>query len=112
MLKEIQQKTATKRGERAGHHNSPVPSIDIQVYNDNEFPNRYGDIIVHRSDNKREAVTMRCIESIGNETLWYGVSMTGWLIYGYENDTNIEYTKCFDSGDIFNTIAQYKEKFG
>jgi hypothetical protein len=118
MLKEIQQKTATKRGERASHQNSPVPSIDIQVYNDNEFPNRYSDIIVHRSDNKREAVSMRHIETQANpdkgyiEKLWYGVSSTGWLIYAYWNGTNIEYTKCFDSGDIFNTLAQYKEKFG
>ena len=49
-----------------------------------------------------------------DECLWSGVSSTGWLIYAYRNDRmyEIEYTKCFDSNDIFTTLSQYKSKFG
>ena len=111
-MKEIQQKTATKRGESIAHLKSPVPSIDIKLYNDSDFPYTYSDIILHRADGKREVVTMRLIEEEGLEKLWYGVSSTGWLIYGYQLRGEVEYTKCFDSNDIFTTLSQYKQKFG
>ena len=55
---------------------------------------------------------MRLIEEEGLEKLWYGVSSTGWLIYGYQLRGEVEYTKCFDSNDIFTTLSQYKQKFG
>jgi hypothetical protein len=115
MLKEIKQKTATKRGESIAHLKSPVPSIDIMVYEG--FTNDYSDIILHRTDGKREVVSIRHIETQANpdkgytEKLWYGVSMTGWLVYVYHGENGIEYTKCFDSNDIFTTLAQYKSKF-
>ncbi len=115
MLKEIQQKTATKRGESIAHLKSPVPSIDILLYDG--FSNDYSDIILHRTDGKREVVSMRHTETQSNpdkgytETLWYGVSSTGWLIYVFKGENGIEYTKCFDSNDIFTTLAQYKSKF-
>ena len=115
MLKEIKQKTATKRGESIAHLKSPIPSIDIMLYDG--FTNDYNDIILHRTDGNREVVSIRHIETKENpdkgytETLWYGVSMTGWLIYVFKGENGIEYTKCFDSNDIFNTLAQYKSKF-
>jgi hypothetical protein len=116
MLKEIQQKTATKRSESIGHLLSPKPTIDILLYEG--ITNQYNDIILHRTDGKREVVTMRNVETKANpdntysvETLWYGVSSTGWLVYGYQIDTNVEYTKCFDSTDVVTTLAQYKKKF-
>jgi hypothetical protein len=116
-MREIQQKTATKRGESIAHLKSPVPSIDIKLYNDSDFPYTYSDIILHRTDGKREVVSMRHIETEANpdkgytETLWYGVSSTGWLIYVFKGENGIEYTKCFDSNDIFTTLSQYKSKF-
>jgi len=115
-MREIQQKTATKRGESIAHLKSPVPSIDILLYDG--FTNDYSDIILHRTDGKREVVSMRHIETEANpdkgytETLWYGVSSTGWLIYVFKGENGIEYTKCFDSNDIFTTLSQYKSKFG
>ena len=117
-MREIQQKTSTKRSESIAHLKSPVPSIDIKLYNDSDFPYTYSDIILHRADGKREVVTMRHIETQANpdkgyiEKLWMGVSSTGWMIYGYQLRGEIEYTKCFDSNDIFTTLSQYKSKFG
>ena len=111
-MREIQQKTSTKRSQSIAHLKSPVPSIDIKLYNDSDFPYTYSDIILHRADGKREVVTMRLIEEEGLETLWMGVSPTGWIIYGYQLRGEIEYTKCFDSNDIFTTLGQYKSKFG
>jgi hypothetical protein len=118
MLKEIKQKTATKRSESIAHLKSPVPSVDIMIYDSEGFPNDYSDIILHRTDGKREVLTMRHIETQANpdkgytEKLWYGVSSMGWLMYAYQNGKYIEYSKCFDSNDIFTTLAQYKSKFG
>ena len=115
MLKEIQQKTATNRREFSSHQKSPSPSIDILLYDG--FSNDYSDIILHRTDGAREAVSIRHIETEANpdkgytETLWYGVSSTGWLIYVFTGENGIDYSKCFDSNDIFTTIAQYKSKF-
>ena len=111
-MREIQQKTATKRGESIAHLKSPVPSIDIKLYNDSDFPYTYSDIILHRADGRRECITMTLIEEEGLEKLWSGVSSTGWLIYGYQLRGEVEYTKCFDSNDIFTTLSQYKQKFG
>ena len=116
MLKEIQQKTATKRSESIGHLLSPKPTIDILLYEG--ITNQYNDIILHRTDGKREVVSIRHIETQANpdkgyiEKLWYGVSMTGWLIYVYHGENGIEYTKCFDSTDIVTKLSQYKSKFG
>jgi len=114
-LKEIKQKTSTKRGESISHLLSPKPTIDILLYEG--FTNDYNDIILHRTDGRREVVHINHIETQANpdkgytEKLWYGVSMTGWLVYVYHGENGIEYTKCFDSNDIFTTLAQYKSKF-
>jgi hypothetical protein len=116
MLKEIQQKTATKRSESIGHLLSPKPTIDILLYEG--VSDDYNDIILHRTDGKREVVSIRHIETQANpdkgyiEKLWYGVSMTGWLIYVYHGENGIEYTKCFNSTDVVTKLAQYKKKFG
>jgi hypothetical protein len=117
MLKEIQQKTATNRSEFASHQKSPVPSIDILLYDGLSDASDYNDIILHRTDGKREVVHINHIETQANpdkgytETLYSGVSSTGWLIYVFKGENGIEYTKCFDSNDIFTTLAQYKSKF-
>ena len=117
MLKEIQQKTATKRSESIGHLLSPKPTIDILLYEGLSDASDYNDIILHRTDGKREVVSMRHTETQANpdkgytETLWYGVSSTGWLIYVFKGENGIEYTKCFDSNDVFTTLEQYKKKF-
>jgi hypothetical protein len=119
MLKEIQQKTATKRSESIGHLLSPKPTMDISIYDDMGFPWSYKDIIFIREDNTREVIKMKLIDGIDekysyNECLWSGVSSTGWLIYAYRDDTmnDIEYTKCFDSTDVITKLSQYKKKFG
>jgi hypothetical protein len=116
MLKEIQQKTATKRSESIGHLLSPKPTIDILLYEG--VSDDYRDIILHRTDGRREVIHINHIETQANpdkgytEKLWYGVSSTGWLIYVYHGENGIEYTKCFDSTDVVTTLAQYKKKFG
>ena len=118
MLKEIKQKTATNRGESIAHLKSPKPSMDISIYDDSGFPWSYNDIIFVREDNTREVIKMKVVDGKDekysyNECLWSGVSSTGWLIYAYRDDTmnDIEYTKCFDSNDVFTTLKQYKSKF-
>lgn len=117
MLKEIKQKTSANRSESIGHLLSPKPTLDILLYEG--ITNQYNDIILHRTDGKREVVTMRNVETKANpdnaysvETLWYGVSSTGWIIYGYQIDADVEYIKCFNSNDVITTINQYKQKFG
>jgi hypothetical protein len=118
MLKEIQQKTATKRSESIGHLLSPKPTIDILLYEGVSDDSDYRDIILHRTDGKREVVHINHIETQANpdkgytETLYSGVSSTGWLVYVYKGENGIEYTKCFDSTDVVTKLAQYKKKFG
>lgn len=118
MLKEIKQKTSTNRSESIGHLLSPKPTVDILLYEGLSADSDYRDIILHRTDGKREVVHINHIETQANpdkgytETLYSGVSSTGWLIYVYKGENGIEYTKCFDSNDIFTTLKQYKQKFG
>jgi len=79
MLKEIKQKTAIKKGESIAHLKSPVPSIDILLYEGLSDDSDYMDIILHRTDGKREVVSIRHIETKANpdkgytETLYSGV---------------------------------------
>jgi hypothetical protein len=87
-MKEIQQKTATKRGESIAHLKSTLPTMGISLYDDKGFPWNYKDIIFVRDDNSREVIKMRVIDGVDekfsqNECLWSGVSSTGWLIYAY-----------------------------
>jgi hypothetical protein len=78
----------------------------------------YNDIILHRTDGKREVISVTHIETQANpdkgytETLYSGVSSTGWLVYVLKGENGIEYTKCFASSDVITTLAQYKQKFG
>ena len=109
MLKEIQQKTSANRSESIGHLLSPKPTIDISLYEG--VTADYNDIILHRTDGKREVVTLRDVEDLGTEKLMYGVSSAGWIVYVHSSEDNIEYIKCFNSNDVITTLAQYKSRF-
>jgi hypothetical protein len=78
MLKEIQQKTSANRSESIGHLLSPKPTIDISLYEG--LTADYNDIILHRTDGKREVLTLRDVEDLGTEKLMYGVSSAGWTL--------------------------------
>jgi hypothetical protein len=117
-MRQIQQKTSTKRSESIAHLKSQIPTMNIALYDDNGFPHAFKDIIFIREDKSREAIKMKLIDGIDeehsiNECLWSGVSSTGWLIYAYRDDkmNDIEYTKCFDSTDVVTKLSQYKKKF-
>jgi hypothetical protein len=116
MLKEIKQKTSANRSESIGHLLSPKPTIDVLLYEG--VTDNYNDIILHRTDGKREVVTLRHVQTESNtdkgytETLWYCVSSTGWIVYVYVGENGLEYTKCFNSNDVITTLTQYKQKFG
>lgn len=116
MLKEIKQKTSVNKGEGIAHLQSIKPTIDILLYEG--LSADYNDIILHRTDGRRELISVNHIETQANpdngitEILYSGVSSTGWLIYVFKGENGIEYTKCFSSSDVFTTLAQYKQKFG
>jgi len=76
------------------------------------FPERYNDIIVHFSDNKREVCRMRNVEIGAMDSLSCG-AVRDYLIYVYMYTGEVEsYAIVEKSTDIVTNIKQYKSKYG
>ena len=76
------------------------------------FPERYNDIIVHFSDNKREVCRMRTMEIGEMDSLSSG-AVRDYLIYVYMYTGEVEsYAIVEKSNDIVTNIKQYKSKYG
>ena len=76
------------------------------------FPERYNDIIVHFSDNKREVCRMRTMEIGEMDSLSSG-AVRDYLIYVYMYTGEVEgYAIVEKSNDIITNIKQYKSKYG
>lgn len=76
------------------------------------FPEKYNDVIVYFSDNKREICRMRPVEIGEMDSLSCG-AVRDYLIYVYMNTGNVEsYAIIEKSNDIVTNIKQYKQKYG
>lgn len=76
------------------------------------FPEKYNDVIVYFSDNKREICRMRPVEIGEMDSLSSG-AVRDYLIYVYMYTGNVEsYTIIEKSNDIVTNIKQYKQKYG
>ena len=76
------------------------------------FPERYNDVRVHFSDNKREVCRMRNVEIGEMDSLSCG-AVRDYLIYVYMYTGEVEsYAIVEKSNDIVTNIKQYKSKYG